>query len=58
MTVVLVTGGSSGIGLAAVRRLAAAGDRVFAASRRLIRRTSAEDLAKLLREAVAGLTRG
>lgn len=33
MRVVLVTGGSSGIGLAAVRRLAAAGDRVFAASR-------------------------
>lgn len=33
MTVVLVTGGSSGIGLAIVRRLAASGDRVFAASR-------------------------
>src|ERR1700755_207785 len=33
MAVVLVTGGSSSIGLATVRRLAAAGDRVFAASR-------------------------
>jgi NAD(P)-dependent dehydrogenase (short-subunit alcohol dehydrogenase family) len=33
MAVVLVTGGSSGIGLAIVRRLAAAGDTVFAASR-------------------------
>jgi NAD(P)-dependent dehydrogenase (short-subunit alcohol dehydrogenase family) len=33
MAVVLVTGGSSGIGLAVVRRLAAAGDQVFAASR-------------------------
>jgi NAD(P)-dependent dehydrogenase (short-subunit alcohol dehydrogenase family) len=33
MAVVLVTGGSSGIGLAIVRRLAASGDRVFAASR-------------------------
>ncbi len=32
--IVLVTGGSSGIGLATVRRLAAAGHRVFAASRR------------------------
>jgi NAD(P)-dependent dehydrogenase (short-subunit alcohol dehydrogenase family) len=31
MAVVLVTGGSSGIGLATVRRLAAAGDRVFSA---------------------------
>lgn len=31
--VVLVTGGSSGIGLATVRRLAAAGDEVFAVSR-------------------------
>jgi NAD(P)-dependent dehydrogenase (short-subunit alcohol dehydrogenase family) len=30
MAVVLVTGGSSGIGLAVVRRLAAAGDTVFA----------------------------
>lgn len=33
MVVVLVTGGSSGLGLATVRRLAAAGDRVFCASR-------------------------
>jgi NAD(P)-dependent dehydrogenase (short-subunit alcohol dehydrogenase family) len=33
MAVVLVTGGSSGIGLAVARRLAAAGDTVFAASR-------------------------
>src|ERR1022692_3766158 len=33
MAVVLVTGGSSGIGLAVVRRLATAGDQVFAASR-------------------------
>ena len=33
MAVVLVSGGSSGIGLATVRRLAATGDRVFAASR-------------------------
>jgi len=33
MTVVLVTGGSSGIGLATVRRLAAAGDRVFSVAR-------------------------
>ncbi len=33
MAVVLVTGGSSGIGLATVRRLAAAGDRVFCGSR-------------------------
>ena len=31
--IILVTGGSSGIGLATVRRLAAAGHRVFAASR-------------------------
>jgi NAD(P)-dependent dehydrogenase (short-subunit alcohol dehydrogenase family) len=33
MAVVVVTGGSSGIGLAIVKRLAVAGDRVFAASR-------------------------
>jgi NAD(P)-dependent dehydrogenase (short-subunit alcohol dehydrogenase family) len=33
MAVVLVTGGSSGIGLATVRRLAAAGDQVFCGSR-------------------------
>lgn len=33
MTVVLVTGGSSGIGLATVRRLAAAGHTVYSASR-------------------------
>ena len=33
MAVVLVTGGSSGIGLATVRRLAAAGDQVFCLSR-------------------------
>lgn len=33
MAVVLVTGGSSGIGLATVRRLAAGGDRVFYGSR-------------------------
>ena len=33
MAVVVVTGGSSGIGLATVRRLAAAGDRVYSASR-------------------------
>ena len=34
MAVVLITGGTSGIGLAAVRRLAAAGDNVFVAARR------------------------
>jgi NAD(P)-dependent dehydrogenase (short-subunit alcohol dehydrogenase family) len=34
MAVVLVTGGSSGIGLATVRRLAAAGDRVYSVARR------------------------
>jgi NAD(P)-dependent dehydrogenase (short-subunit alcohol dehydrogenase family) len=34
MTVALITGGSSGIGLATVRRLAAAGDTVFYASRK------------------------
>lgn len=34
MAVVLVTGGSSGIGLATVRRLATGGDRVFSLSRR------------------------
>ncbi len=33
MAVILVTGGSSGIGLATVRRLAAAGDQVFCVSR-------------------------
>jgi NAD(P)-dependent dehydrogenase (short-subunit alcohol dehydrogenase family) len=33
MSVVLVTGGTSGIGLAVVRRLAAAGDQIFCASR-------------------------
>jgi NAD(P)-dependent dehydrogenase (short-subunit alcohol dehydrogenase family) len=33
MPVVLVTGGSSGIGLATVRRLAAAGHQVFSGSR-------------------------
>jgi NAD(P)-dependent dehydrogenase (short-subunit alcohol dehydrogenase family) len=33
MAVVLVTGGSSGIGLATVRRLAAAGHQVFSGSR-------------------------
>src|SRR5436190_10177256 len=33
MAVVLVTGGSSGIGLALVKRLATAGDEIFSASR-------------------------
>ncbi len=33
MAVVFITGGSSGIGLATVRRLAAAGDQVFCGSR-------------------------
>jgi NAD(P)-dependent dehydrogenase (short-subunit alcohol dehydrogenase family) len=47
MTTVLVTGGSSGSGLATVRRLAAAGDRVFCASR--------HPEAALLRDYVAGL---
>lgn len=48
MAVVLVTGGSSGIGLAIVRRLAAAGDRVFAASRRPERTSTIDGVTPLM----------
>lgn len=54
MAVVLVTGGSSGIGLATVRRLAAAGDTVIAAARRPERMPSLDRSVRSVAFDVAG----
>jgi len=54
MAVVLVTGGSSGIGLATVARLVAAGDRVFSLARRACPVEGATSLQLDLRDCDAG----